>query len=187
MRFVGWPPFEHRWPRRLIWKEATVFEHLDDPSSPEPTAHDLAVVFARSAARAKRRATARFGVLGVGILVLGLAIGLLVPRSPTSVGVTNLALHAGALTPGLNVPGSDLTGVVFPDDQEGFALTIGSDATALAKTTDAGQTWQVVDGDLPVDSEAQLDFTNVTDGYLWGGSPRGDGSLPLWITSNGGQ
>jgi photosystem II stability/assembly factor-like uncharacterized protein len=101
--------------------------------------------------------------------------------------VTDLALHAGVLATGLPVPTTDVVGAVFPDDQHGFALTVGSGKAALVATSDGGDTWQVVQGDLPVDSEAQLDFTSLAHGYLWGGSPSNSGALPLWVTDDGGQ
>jgi photosystem II stability/assembly factor-like uncharacterized protein len=166
-----------------------MLEHLDDPTPPTPTARELAIVLGRSAKLRRRRAASVLTVLGVVALVLGIFIGSLVPRPPSSlrVTVTDLASHSGALAAGLEVPTADVVSAVFPDDQHGFALTVGTHKTALVATTDGGNSWQVVQGHLPVNSEAQLDFANLSHGYLWGTSAQSGVTVPLWVTVDGGK
>jgi hypothetical protein len=164
-----------------------MLEHLDDPRPPEPSARALAAIYARSAARRRRRSLALSGVLATVVLAAGVSVGLLVPRSPTDIGAASLAARTDGLSPGLAVPAADLTGAVFPNDADGFALSAGPGRTALVGTTDGGQTWRVVDGDLPSGSSAQLDFASPTEGFLWGGPPTTNGELPLWVTANGGR
>lgn len=156
-----------------------MLEHLDDPTPPEVGARQLAAVLSRSAERRRRRGRAAFGVLGVCLLIAGVAIGVAVPRGATDITVTNLAMQENDLTPGIVVPSLHLIGAVFPDDQHGFALTTGSSKSALVETSNGGQTWVVVNGDLPLNTYyAQLDFANLTHGYLWGGQSTGRRTLP---------
>ncbi|MGH9047874.1 MAG: WD40/YVTN/BNR-like repeat-containing protein, partial [Acidimicrobiales bacterium] len=164
-----------------------MFEHLDDPNAPEVTARQLAVVLSRSAAQRRRRSFVAFGILGLCLLLVGVTIGMFVNRGTPRFTVTNLASRSGSLLAGLGVPTSELVGTVFPDDQHGFALTSGAGRTALVATSDGGSTWTVIQGNLPVGSAGQLDFVNASDGYLWGGSPTGSGTLPLWVTDDGGD
>jgi hypothetical protein len=164
-----------------------VFEHLDDPRPPEPSARALAVIYARASARRRRRAIVRSALLAAVVLVAGVSIGLLMPRSPARLEASSLAERTVGLVPGLHVPTAEVTGAVFPNDQDGFALTEGPGRTALVTTSDGGQSWQVVDGDLPASSAAQLDFASPTEGFLWGGPPTAAGTLPLWVTANGGR
>jgi photosystem II stability/assembly factor-like uncharacterized protein len=163
-----------------------VFEHLDDPSPPEATRSTLAEVLARSARMRRKRTRAALGAVGALGLAAGLVLGLSVPASSPGQSFTAFETSSGTLATGTAVPGSDLQDVVFPSDTQGFALVVHASQTLLAHTTDAGETWTVVDGALPVSYPAQIDFSDATHGFLWGGHPSSDGSLPLWVSSDGG-
>ncbi|MGH9075737.1 MAG: WD40/YVTN/BNR-like repeat-containing protein, partial [Acidimicrobiales bacterium] len=162
-----------------------MFGHLDDPGAGEPTARQIAAVYARSSAVRRRRANVRFAALGALLLVGGVLAGFFIPRSPIRLAVANLALEDRGLVTGLEVPAVHLTNAVFPDPEHGFAVTTSTRKVALVATTDGGATWTVVDPALPIDSPwtLQLDFTDPVHGYMWGGQSPGR----LWITADGGR
>jgi len=164
-----------------------MFEHLDDPSPPAPTARTLGGVLRRAAQLRRRRAVSALGVVGTGTLALGVAIGLLVPRSSPALAVTNYSAHASTLRVGALVAPSDLADVVFVGRSSGFALAIHGEQTGLATSRDAGDTWRVVNTALPSGYPAQLEFADLVHGYLWGGAPSAAGTLPLWVTADGGR
>lgn len=163
-----------------------MFEHLDDPSPPEPTRSALASVLSRSARLRRRRARSTMAAVGTVGLLAGVVVGVAVSSSSPSQSFTAFTTSTGVLAPGTPVPGADLQDLVFPTDIEGFALVVHGAQTLLAQSTDAGSSWQVVNGNLPIASPAQLDFTDSSHGYLWGGRPSLDGAAPLWVSADGG-
>ena len=163
-----------------------MFGHLDDPSPPVPNARTLGGVLGRAARIRRRRAASALGVVGTGTLALGVVIGLLVPRSSPAQAVTNYPPH-GELRTGALVHHSDLADVVFVGRTDGFALALHGEQTGVAASRDGGDTWRVVTTALPTGYPAQLDFTDVVHGYLWGGAPNASGTLPLWMTGDGGR
>jgi hypothetical protein len=162
-----------------------MLEHLDDPSPPEPTAQALGTVLERSYRLRRRRSLSAATGAGVMALALGVLIGSVLVRSSAPVS-TDFATRAGVAT-GTAVPLSDLEDVTFVSDSVGFGLAGHGAQTALAETENGGDTWQVVQGDLPAKYPTQILFANSTRGYLWGGAPSTDGALPLWLTSDGGR
>jgi photosystem II stability/assembly factor-like uncharacterized protein len=165
-----------------------MFEHLDDPSPLAPTARTFRAVLSRAARLRRQRIVSGVAVVGVGTLALGLVIGLSAPRSQPA-GQTTAAFdtHVGPLAVGTPVPLVNLANVVFISDTRGFGLAFHGASTVLAATDDAGQTWRVVNDSLPADLPAQLEFADATHGYLWGGTPSAQGTVPLWVTSDGGR
>jgi photosystem II stability/assembly factor-like uncharacterized protein len=164
-----------------------MFEHLDDPSPPAPTARTLGAVLARAARLRRRRARSSLAVMAAAALGIGLAVGLAVPRAGTGSAATAFDLRTGLLPIGTLVPTSDLADVVFIDDVHGFALALHDEQTVLASSHDGGDTWRVVDDDLPTGAPAQFEFADTTHGYLWGGAPSAAGAVALWVTSDGGR
>ena len=163
-----------------------MFKHLDDPSPPSPSLGMLARILARAAVLRRRRARTAFGVAGAAILALGVVIGMLVPRSGAGPAYTAFTSQRGVLATGTPVPQSDLADVVFVDRAHGFALALHGEQSILAASDDGGAIWRVVDGALPIGFPAQLEFADITHGYLWGGAPAASGGLPLWTTADGG-
>jgi photosystem II stability/assembly factor-like uncharacterized protein len=165
-----------------------MFEHLDDPAPLAPTARTFRAVLSRAQRLRRQRLVSGFAVVGTVTLVLGLVIGLAVPRShgPAQTFVAFDA-HAGPLASGTPVPLANLSDVVFISDSRGFGLAFHGASTVLAVTDDGGDTWRVVDDALPADLPAQLEFADATHGYLWGGTPSANGLVPLWLTSDGGR
>jgi photosystem II stability/assembly factor-like uncharacterized protein len=165
-----------------------MFEHLDDPSPLAPTSRTLRAVLSRAARLRRQRIVSGFALVGAVTLALGLVIGLTAPR-PHPAGQTSAAFdtHVGALAVGTPVPLANLADVVFISDTRGFGLAFHGASTVLADTDDAGQTWRVVNDSLPADLPAQLEFADTTHGYLWGGTPSAQGTVPLWVTSDGGR
>jgi photosystem II stability/assembly factor-like uncharacterized protein len=163
-----------------------MFEHLDDPQPPEPTAQNLGGVLARAARLRRRRVTSVVGVAVVVALSLGIVIGQDVSGPSPSQTFAAFDSQTGLLAAGTPVPTSDLASVVFVGDLHGFALVVHGGQTLLAATTDGGGTWTVVDPSLPVSFPAQFEFSDATHGYLWGGPPSSSGDVSLWMTSDGG-
>ncbi len=163
-----------------------MFEHLDDPSPPEPTRSSLAVVLARAARARRRRVRSAMAAVGALGMAAGVVIGTSLTGSSPGQSFTAFLTSSGVLAPGTPVPGADLQDAVFPSDAVGFALVAHASQTLLAQTTDAGSSWRVVNGQLPVTYPAQLDFPDATHGYLWGGHPSIDGAVPLWVSGDGG-
>jgi photosystem II stability/assembly factor-like uncharacterized protein len=165
-----------------------MFEHLDDPSPLAPTPGTFRAVLSRAVRLRRQRVVSGFVVVGAVTLTLGLVIGLAVPRShPAGQAFAKFDSHVGALAVGTPVPLVNLADVVFIDDDLGFGLAFHGASTVLATTDDEGVTWRVVDDALPADLPAQLEFANATHGYLWGGTPSARGTVPLWVTSDGGH
>lgn len=166
-----------------------MFGHLDDPAAGEPTARQIAAVYARSSAVRRRRANLRFTVIGALLLVLGAVSGVVVAHQPAQLAASNLALQDNQLLPGLAVSSARLIGAVFPDSEHGFAMTEGTHKVALVATNDAGSSWTVVDSKLPIASPwgAQLDFSSPTHGFLWEEQSSVSAVQPLWVTSDGGR
>ena len=164
-----------------------MFEHLDDPTPPDPTDRTLAVVLARAARLRRRRVTSALGGVGAGTLALGIVIGLLVsgPTAPQTFAAFDS--QTGLLAPATPVPTTDLSSVVFVGEVHGFALVVHGTQTVLASSSDSGNTWSVVDPSLPASFPAQFEFSDTAHGYLWGGPPSSSGTVPLWVTSDGGH
>jgi photosystem II stability/assembly factor-like uncharacterized protein len=165
-----------------------MFEHLDDPSPLAPSARTFRAVLSRAARLRRQRVVSGFAIIGAVTLALGLVIGLAVPRTHS----VNQAFAAfdspvGVLAVGTPVPLANLADVVFISDTRGFGLAYHGASTVLASTDDAGYTWRVVNADLPADLPAQLEFADATHGYLWGGTPSAAGTVPLWVTFDGGR
>jgi photosystem II stability/assembly factor-like uncharacterized protein len=161
-----------------------MFEHLDDPLPPEPTARTLGLVLQRSASLRRRRTVLSTTTVAVLAVSLGVLVGSSVTRSPVPVNA-DFSSEVGVAA-GTPVPLSALEDVVFVNQNHGYALAAHKTQTALVESSDAGETWQVVQGMLPVQYPSQIEFTDSVHGYLWGGAPSSDGALPLWVTSNGG-
>jgi hypothetical protein len=163
-----------------------MFEHLDDPSPPAPSARTLRTVLWRAARLRRKRALSGVTLVGAVTLTLGLVIGLSVTHPGSGESVAFDA-HVGALAVGTPVPLANLADVVFINDNRGFGLAFHGASTVLAVTDDAGSSWRVVDAALPADLPAQLEFADATHGYLWGGSPSAQGTVALWVTADGGR
>ncbi len=164
-----------------------MFEHLDDPAPPEPTARTLGAVLARAARLRRRRAVSALGVVAVGALALGVMIGLVVSGPTAAQTFAAFDSQTGLLTLGTPVPSMNLASVVFIGDLHGFALAVHGSQTVLAVSTDGGDAWTVADPSLPVSFPAQFEFSDAVHGYLWGGPPSTSGSVALWVTSDGGR
>ena len=164
-----------------------MFRHLDDPSPPAPGPVTRARVLARAGAMRRRRRRAASGLSGVVLLGLGVVIGLLVPRSASTPTYSAFTSQRGVLASGTPVPQPDLADVVFVDRVHGFALALHGEQSILAASTDAGATWRVRDGALPIAIPAQLEFADTSHAYLWGGAPQSTGNLPLWRSDDGGR
>ncbi len=164
-----------------------MFEHLDDPSPLAPSARTLRAVLSRATRLRRRRAVSAACVTGA-VVVLGLAVGLTVPGSrPAGPVFAAFDAHVGTLAVGTPVPPANLADVVFISDTHGFGLAMHGASTVLAASTDAGESWRVVDNAVPADLPAQLEFADDRHGYLWGGTPSSGGIVPLWVTSDGGR
>lgn len=164
-----------------------MFEHLDDPSPPEPSARTLGAVLARAARLRRRRVASALGVVAVGALSLGVVIGLAASGPGASQTFAAFDSQTGLLAVGTPVPSTDLASVVFVGQWRGFALVVHSAQTVLAASTDGGESWSVADPSLPVGFPAQFEFSDAVHGYLWGGPPSPSGTVPLWVTSDGGR
>ncbi len=165
-----------------------MFEHLDDPAPLAPSSRTFRAVLSRAARLRRQRIVSGFAVVGVVTLTLGLVIGLTVPRPrPAGQAFAAFNSHVGSLATGTPVPLANLADVVFISDTRGFGLAFHGASTVLAVTDDAGNTWRVVDDALPADLPAQLEFADSSHGYLWGGTPSAQGTVPLWVTSDGGR
>ncbi|HLM95808.1 MAG TPA: sialidase family protein [Acidimicrobiales bacterium] len=164
-----------------------MFEHLDDPSPPEPSARTLGAVLARAAHLRRRRVVSAMGAVAVGALSLGVVIGAVASGPTTSQTFAAFDSQTGLLALGTPVPSTDLASVVFVGDLRGFALAVHSTQTVLAVSTDGGGSWTVADPSLPMSFPAQFEFSDAVHGYLWGGPPSSTGIVPLWITANGGR
>ncbi len=162
-----------------------MFGHLDDPSPPEPTTTTLATVLARSARLRRRRTVWGTASIAVAALAAGIALGSVLSPSPRPVDA-GFSSQAGA-APGTAVPSSDVEAPVFVSRTEGYALAPHGTRTALVESSDGGGRWQVVNGNLPAQYPTQVEFTDTTHGYLWGGEPSSDGAAPLWVTDDGGS
>jgi len=165
-----------------------MFEHLDDPTPLAPTPRTLRAVLARAARMRRQRVVSGLAVVGVLTLVAGLVIGLTVPRThPAGQTFAAFDAHVGALVTGTPVPLANLADVDFINDTRGFGVAFHGGSSVLAATGDAGKTWRVVNDALPADLPAQLEFADSAHGYLWGGTPSAQGTVPLWVTTDGGH
>src|ERR1700722_4128481 len=164
-----------------------MFEHLDDPSPPDATARIFGAVLARAARLRRRRVTAALGVVVMAALALGVVIGAAVLGPPPSQTFAAFDSQTGLLAAGTPVPSSDLASVVFVGQLRGFALVVHGTQTLLAGSGDGGATWTVTDPNLPVSFPAQFEFSDNAHGYLWGGPPSSSGTVPLWVTADGGR
>jgi photosystem II stability/assembly factor-like uncharacterized protein len=162
-----------------------MFGHLDDRSPPEPTAATLGAVLERSARLRRRRTVSGTASIAVVALVVGIVLGSLLSRSPGPVDA-GFSSQAGA-APGTAVPLSDVEVPVFVSQTTGFALAPHGTQTALVESSDGGSRWHVVNGNLPGRYPTQVEFTDSSHGYLWGGEPSSDGAAPLWVTDDGGS
>jgi hypothetical protein len=164
-----------------------MFEHLDDPAPPAPSARALDTVLARAARLRRRRVASGLGAVGAGTLALGIVIGLFVAGPSSSRTFVAFESQTGLLAPGTPVPSTGLSSVVFVGELHGFSLVVHGTQTALASSVDGGATWSVVDPSLPVGFPAQFEFSDTSHGYLWGGAPSSTGTVSLWVTSDGGR
>jgi len=162
--------------------------HLDDPSPPEPSAGALGAVLSRAARLRRRRTNAVLATVAAGTMALGVVVGgLYVPRASSAQAEIAFSSQFGLLARGTLVPPSDLADVVFLSPDRGFAMAVHGSDTLLASSDDGGNTWRVVDPSLPTGFPAQLEFPDRSHGYLWGGAPTSSGSVPLWVSSDGGR
>ncbi len=171
-----------------------MFEHLDDPSPPSPTEGDLTSVLHRATTIRARRRTA---VLGATCVILLGALSVFIATRSSNVHLssveTTYAFDAvkGPLAVGTSVPTTALLNVVFTGPEEGFALAAHRGTALLATSTDGGNSWHVENDSLPAGYgqndgyPGQIEFVG-THGYLWGGAPSGDGSVPLWVSDDSG-
>ena len=164
-----------------------MLEHLDDPAPPTPTATTLAAVLSRSGEKRRRRTRMVLATVAVIALILGVTVSRLVPTEHPARSFGVFDSQTGLLASGTPVPPADLADVIFIGDSRGYALVLHGQQTLLAASTDGGNSWRVIDPDVPASFPAQIEFTDTTHGYLWGGAPSSSGSLPLWITSDGGS
>jgi photosystem II stability/assembly factor-like uncharacterized protein len=164
-----------------------MFGHLDDPAPPRATPGTLGAVLARAARLRRRRAASALGGLTLGALALGVVIGVTLSGPAPSQTFAAFDSQTGLLGAGTPVPSTDLASVVFVGDQRGFALVVHGTQTLLAVSADAGDTWTVADPSLPVGFPAQFEFADATHGYLWGGPPSASGTVPLYVSSDGGR
>src|SRR5580692_6139322 len=118
-----------------------MFEHLDDPSPLAPSARTFRAVLSRAARLRRQRVMAATGVVGAVTLVVGLVIGLTVPRTSSPPQTLAFDSHVGTLAVGTPVPLANLADVVFISDRLGFGLAFHGASTILARTGDAGLTW----------------------------------------------
>ena len=162
-----------------------MFEHLDDPSPLQPTAAALGAVLERSARLRRRRTISGNVLVAAAALVAGIVLGSFLAQSPPPVDV-DFSSQAGA-APGTAVPLSDVQDPVFVSQSYGFALAAHGAQTALVQSSDGGDRWRVVDGDLPTQYPTQIEFTDTAHGYIWGVTPSSDGAAPLWVTEDGGS
>jgi photosystem II stability/assembly factor-like uncharacterized protein len=164
-----------------------MFEHLDDPSPPSAGERTLASTLAVAKRIRRRRMASVLAIAGAGCIVIGVVVGVEVNRSPPTKTFAAFDSQTGLLAPGTSVPLEDLADTVFFDDFHGYAIALHGQQTLLAASSDAGATWKVVDNSLPTSSMAQLEFSDAEHGYLWGGSPSSDGTVPLWVSASGGK
>ena len=172
-----------------------MFEHLDDPTAPSPPAGELASVLRRAQSiRARRRIAV---AAAASVLLLGALSGFIASRSSDiriSSVETTYAFDAikGPLAVGTPVPTTALLNVVFTGPEDGFALASHRGAALLARSTDGGTSWSVTNASLPAGYghiagyPGQIEFVGA-HGYLWGGAPHGDGSVPLWVSADSGS
>lgn len=160
-----------------------MFSHLDDPAPPEPDVRALGAVLERSAHRRRHRAAVVSSLGAALVMAAGVFLGLaLAPGGAPS----TAAFYTRTPPIATAVPPSALADVVFVDRADGFALADHGTDTFLAASHDGGFTWSVVSESLPVALPAQLEFTDLRHGYLWGGERDATGALPLWVTADGG-
>ncbi|HEY5026358.1 MAG TPA: sialidase family protein [Acidimicrobiales bacterium] len=164
-----------------------MFEHLDDPTPPDASSRTLGAVLARAARLRRRRASAALGAVVVGALALGVVVGVVVSGPTPSQTFAAFDSETGLLAAGTPVPSSDLASVVFVGDLHGFALVVHGTQTLLAVSADGGDSWVVADPNVPVSFPAQFEFADSSHGYLWGGPPSSSGTVPLWVTRDGGR
>ncbi|HTZ07606.1 MAG TPA: hypothetical protein VMB72_00960 [Acidimicrobiales bacterium] len=164
-----------------------MFEHLDDPAPPPPTPGTLAAVLARAATLRRRRVGAALGTVGVAALGLGIVIGVVASGPGRAPVYAAFDSQTGLIARGTAVPPSDLDAVVFIGATRGFGLALHDGRCVLVTSGDGGSTWTVVDPSLPVGFPAQFEFADATHGYLWGGPPSPSGTVPLWVTADGGR
>jgi len=164
-----------------------MFEHLDDPAPPQPTAAALSSVLARSAALRRRRVTSALGVVALGALAVGVVIGVVAAAPGRAPVYAAFDSETGLLPRGTAVPPSDLDAVVFIGATRGFGLAVHDGRCVLVSSTDGGSSWAVVDPSLPVAFPAQFEFADALHGYLWGAASAASGTVPLWVTSDGGR
>ena len=172
-----------------------MFEHLDDPTAPSPGPGELASVLRRARSIRARR---RIAVLAAAsVIVLGTLSGFIASRSSNvhiSSVETTYAFDAvkGPLAVGTPVPTMALLNVVFTSAEDGFGLASHRGSALLALSTDGGDSWRVANDSLPTGYgqkagyRGQIEFVGA-HGYLWGGAPSGDGSVPLWVSDDDGS
>ena len=174
---------------------ARVFEHLDDTTEPSPGVGELASVLRRARSIRTRRSVAT--VTAVCVILAAVLGGFAVSRTSNTKITSVETAYAfdtfkGPLEIGTAVPTPALLTTVFANGQDGFALAAHRGTALLAITTDGGDAWQVQNDSLPAGYgqsdgfPGQIEFIG-THGYLWGGAPEPNGSMPLWVSDDRGS
>ncbi len=169
-------------------KEEVMFEHLDDASPPEPTSRTLGSVRRRAAVLRRRHVRGAIGASTAALIILAVVIAVVVvPSGRATEAFASFDSQTGLLAPGTAVPPANLSDVVFIGPLHGFALVLHAQQTLLAASADGGQTWVVVDPELPTGYPSQIEFADAEHGYLWGGPPSAGGTAGLWTSADGGR
>ncbi len=172
-----------------------MFEHLDDTTEPSPGVGELASVLRRARSIRTRRSVAT--VTAVCVILAAVLGGFAVSRTSNTKITSVETAYAfdtfkGPLEIGTAVPTPALLTTVFANGQDGFALAAHRGTALLAITTDGGDAWQVQNDSLPAGYgqsdgfPGQIEFIG-THGYLWGGAPEPNGSMPLWVSDDRGS
>ena len=148
-----------------------MFEHLDDPAPPEPTAGPWGRCWparpsAPSAGRPRRSARSWWVRSGVGVV-----IGVVVSGPTPSQTFAAFDSQTGLLAAGTPVPSSDLARSCSSATCAASRWSCTARRRLLAVSADGGDTWTVADPSLPVSFPAQFEFSDAAHGYLWGGPP----------------
>ena len=165
-----------------------MFKHLDDPAPLAPTTRTLRAVLSRAARMRRQRVASGFAALGVLILVVGLVIGLAVPRSLSDdPGLRRLRRTRGSAGRGnAGSPGQPGRCRLhqrfrrFRCRLPRGVLRAGDDPRRRCDMARGGRP--------PPDGPACP--AGVRRHHPWlpvGGTPSPLGTVPLWVTSDGGR
>ncbi len=171
-----------------------MFEHLDDPR-PHPPGVDDRIAVGRKAARyQRRRRTVTVAIVALALVVTAATASVVSRQGSGGFPGRESGFdfnRDAVVAVNAPVPTTALEDVVFVDARHGFGLADHRSHLVLAKTVDGGQDWKLISDDLPLgatanDLTAQMEFTDVRHGYLWGGGPLWSPSQTLWVTDDGG-